>query len=307
MDIRQLKAFAKVYEHRSFSKAAEALFLSQPTISAHIGSLEQELGISFFDRLGRGNLPTQAADILYAHCKTIFTALDRAESEIRLLSNKVSGELTIGGSTIPANFLLPGLLSRFLHLHPDVSISLIQGDSMEIVQRVLRGDLALGVVGAKEDIPELEFQPLFEDSLVVLASSGFLKKISPPYTLKTICKLPWVVRQHGSGTRMAMENALERAGFKPRELQVLSVVDSTEALLRLIRCGLGISVTSRLAAEEYLQRGELVVLDIPELHFQRSFYVVYHPQRHQFPATRFFLEFITETMAKTNGQCALTP
>ena len=104
--------------------------------------------------------------------------------------------------------------------------------------------------------------------------------------------MPWVLRQPGSGTRRAMEKAFEAAKRAPRDLRVLSAVDSTDALLRFVRCGLGITVSSRLAARESLQREELVVLDVPELHFQRSFFVAYHQQRHQFPATRYFLEFL---------------
>jgi DNA-binding transcriptional LysR family regulator len=294
MDMRQLRAFAKVYERKSFSRAAEDLALSQPTISAHVATLEQAIKVSLFDRLGRCILPTQAADILYRHCASIFTSLDRAESEIRLLTNDVSGELKLGGSTIPANYLFPELLSRFLRRYPNVRISLAEGDSLDILDLISRGELCVGVVGAKDESSELEFQALVDDSLVVLAAPSFLSGRRPPFSVESIVKMPWVVRQPGSGTRLAVEQALEKAGCPPKELNVVSVVDGTEALLRFVRCGMGISVSSRLAAREYLQRGELTVVSIPELHFERSFFVVHHPLRHQFPVVRFFLRFITE-------------
>lgn len=292
MDLRQLRAFAKVYERRSFSRAGEDLFLSQPTISAHIATLENELRVPVFDRLGRGIMPTSAAEILYPHCLTVFAALEQAESEIRLLSNELSGKLKIGGSTIPANYFLPELISQFLQAHPGVSFSLEEGDSSDVIQGVANGQFCLGVVGAKEEIAELHFVPLFEDSLVVLASGMFFPGFKRKLSLEEVCFMPWVLRQPGSGTRLAMEMAFEIAGRDLRDLRVLSVVDSTEALFRFVRCGLGITVSSRLAARESLQREELVVLDVPELHFQRSFFVVYHQQRHQFPATRFFLDFL---------------
>ncbi len=294
MDMRQLRAFAKVYERRSFSRAAEDLALSQPTISAHVASLEQSINVSLFDRLGRSILPTQAADILYGHCASIFASLDRAESEIRLLSNDVSGELKLGGSTIPANYLFPELLSRFLRRYPNVRISLAEGDSLDILGLISRGELCVGVVGAKDESSELEFQTLIDDSLVVLAAPSFLSGRRLPFSVESIVKMPWVVRQPGSGTRLAVEQALEKAGCPPKELNVVSVVDGTEALLRFVRCGMGISVSSRLAAREYLQRGELTIVSIPELHFERSFFVVHHPLRHQFPAVRYFLKFVTE-------------
>ena len=298
MDIRQLKAFCKVYERKSFSRAADDLFLSQPTISSHIASLEQSMRVSFFDRLGRGIQPTQAADILYRHCETIFDALERAEADIRLLSNAVSGELLLGGSSIPATYLIPCLIRNFLNRFPEVSVSLVQGDSREIANRVLQGDVAIGIVGAREDNPDLEYLALFDDLLVVLAAPDLLHKFKPPFSLGSIVKMPWIVRQSGSGTQLALESALLAAGYAPRDLRVVSTVDSTEALLRFIRCGVGISVSSRLAAREYIQRGELVVLDVPELHFERSFHVVHNPQRHHFPVTTFFLQYLIDTVSR---------
>lgn len=298
MDIRQLRAFAKVYERRSFSRAAEDLTLSQPTISAHVATLEQALRITLFDRMGRGILPTQAADILYNHCLSVFASLCRAESELRLLSNEVYGELKLGGSTIPANYLFPDFLSRFLQRYPNVRISLIEGDTSDILNLVSRGELCVGVVGAKDDSSELEFQPLVDDSLVLLASPGFLDAHKTPISLQSIVKMPWIVRQPGSGTRQAIELALENAGYPPRELNVVCAADGTEALLRFVRAGMGISVSSRLAAREYLQRGELTIVSLPDLHFERSFYVVHNPLRHQFPVTRFFLKYISDAAAK---------
>ncbi|WP_045220896.1 selenium metabolism-associated LysR family transcriptional regulator [Desulfonatronum thioautotrophicum] len=298
MDIRQLRAFAKVYERRSFSRAAEELLLSQPTVSAHVASLEQQMQIALFDRLGRSILPTQAADILYVHCGSVFSSLDQAESEIRLLSNDVSGELRLGGSTIPANFLFPELVSDFLLRFPNVRISLSQGDSSDILERVRTGELSVGVVGAKSETSELITQELVADALVVLAAPCFFSRHTRPVSLSSLRYVNWVMRQPGSGTRLAVEQALEKVGLPLKDLNVVCVVDGTEALLRFVRSGLGITVSSRLAAKEYLQRGELVALDIPGLHFVRSFYAVSHPSRHQFPAVRFFLKFLMDIAAR---------
>lgn len=237
-------------------------------------------------------MSTPAAEVLYARCLEIFASLEQAASEIRLLSDEVAGSLVLGASTIPANYFLPDLISQFLRLHPDVAFSLEEGTTSQIIQAVLDGKLCLGVVGAKEELPELHFAPLFEDALVVLASPDKVPKAGCKLTLQEVCAMPWVLRHPGSGTRRAMEKAFEAAGSNPRSLKVASVVDSTEALLRFVRCGMGISVSSRLAAKESLQRHELAILDVPELHFHRSFFVVYHKQRHQFPATQYFLEFV---------------
>lgn len=305
MDIRQLRAFAKVYERKSFSRAAEDLLLSQPTVSAHIASLEQFMHVTLFDRLGRSILPTQAAEILYNHSVAVFASLDRAESEIRLLSNEVYGELTLGGSTIPSNYLFPDLLSGFLRRYPNVRISLTQGDSMNILERVQSGELLVGVVGAKSATMDLVYQPLVEDSLVVLAAPGSVSCTDSPMQIDSLRKMKWVMRQPGSGTRLAVERALDRAGLPLKELNVVCVVDGTEAQLRFVRSGLGVTVSSRLAAREYLSHNELVVLDIPELYFERSFFVVSHPSRHQFPVVRYFLQYLAESPAALNTVTAV--
>lgn len=302
MDIRHLRAFARVYERKSFSRAGEDLYLSQPTISAHIASLEKELKVPVFDRLGRGILATPAADVLYAYCQKIFADLEQVRSEIRLLSDEVAGSLQLGASTIPANHFLPRLISRFTRMHAEVFFSLEEGDSSDIIRGVLEGRFNLGLTGIKEEFSDLVFDPLFEDSLVVLASPQAVADSRQQFSLADICAMPWVLRQAGSGTRRAMETAFEAAGLNIRDLHVMSVVDTTEALLRFVRCGLGITVSSRVAAAEELERGDLVVLNVPVLRFQRSFFVVHHRHRHQFPAARCFLDFILREASALGGE-----
>ena len=147
MDIRRLQAFSKVYELRSFSRAGEELMLSQPTISAHVLALEEELGAQLFDRLGRSVLPTQAGEVLFRYAQSVFTELEHARSDILALSRRVAGELVIGGSTIPAHYILPRLLARYLATYPEVHLELQSGDTQEVTAMVLEGLIHIGVVG----------------------------------------------------------------------------------------------------------------------------------------------------------------
>lgn len=300
MDIRRLEAFRKVYELGSFSKAGQDLFLSQPTISAHVLSLEQELGTQLFDRLGRTILPTQAGNILYRHVLQVFSAIESASAEISLLQQRVAGEIFIGGSTIPATYLLPQRLAEFTRRYPEVRVRLTVGDSQEIITAVQEGALSLGVVGDNVSDPDLVFTTLLEDELVVAASTklpgiqALMEKGAPTIPADQVREWPWVLREPGSGTRKALEKALAAIGLDIRFLNVAIEARSHEAVVQCALHGLGLCVTSKLAVGPCLAKGDLVAVDVPGLVMQRSFSVVRHARRHVFPAMRYFIEYLTD-------------
>ncbi|MFU2209201.1 selenium metabolism-associated LysR family transcriptional regulator [Solidesulfovibrio sp. C21] len=290
MDVRRLQAFAKVYDLRSFSKAGEELMLSQPTISAHIMALEEELGAQLFDRLGRTVLPTQAGDVLHRYCTTIFSQLDMAKADILALSQRVSGDLVIGGSTIPAQYIIPGLVARFLNQYPEVRVDLRGGDTSEITAMVAAGESHVGIIGAPARQPELACRSILEDSLVLVGSRAqALVRPDGDDWRQRLTELPWVMREPGSGTRQAMEEGLAAAGVDPRHLRTVLQVHSSLAVLECVAAGLGVSVVSRMAARGYLESGAVTLLETPGLVMRRSFYIVYHGRRYMFPALRFFL------------------
>jgi len=297
MDIRRLQAFCKVYELKSFSRAGEELLLSQPTVSAHVMALESELGTRLFDRLGRTVLPTPAARILYQHSLDAFDRLENARTEILALTQRVSGELSIGGSTIPAHYILPEMIAAFRAKYPEVTIDLVIGDTQEIIERVIEGNLSLGLVGAPSDHPDLACEQLMDDDLICIAPPDpavmFLETEGGVFDPDSLRKLPWVIREQGSGTRLAFENALRERGMDIRELRVGILVHSTLAVLQCVKAGLGVSVTSRLAVAGALERGEIRQLVLPGLSIKRGYYRVHHAKRHIFPAMRRFLEVLS--------------
>lgn len=262
MDLRRLEAFCKVYELKSFSKAGKDLFLSQPTISAHISTLEDELGVQLFDRLGRSIMATQAGEVLYRNAKDIYGLIGKARSEINILRDKVVGDLEIGGSTIPSHYLLPEILYNYCKNYPDVSVHLSVGDTSEILQKVRSGELIVGIVGATIDAPNLEFFPIMRDELVVVAPPVLVSNYTGIDDIQHLAELPWVMREGGSGTRKALENGLAEMGSSVRDLNVTVWVESTQAVVQCVRAGLGVSVTSRLAAQSFLIPGNLFILRI---------------------------------------------
>lgn len=291
MDVRRLQAFAKVYELRSFSRAGEELLLSQPTISAHIAALEEELETQLFDRLGRTVLPTQAGDVLYRYCTTIFTQLDHAKADIMALSARVAGELVIGGSTIPAHYIIPRLVARYVAAYPEVRVDLTGGDTSEIAQKVAEGTVHVGIVGAPAPYPELVSLPYLDDALVVVAPIALtLPDMAGSGWQDRLAGLPWIMREQGSGTRQTLEASFSKAGLDIRAITPVLVVHSSLAVLECVEAGLGVAAVSTLAARTYLERGSVGALDVPHLDMRRSFYVVHHAKRYLFPALRFFLK-----------------
>jgi DNA-binding transcriptional LysR family regulator len=297
MDIRRLEAFSKVFESRSFSNAAKELFLSQPTISSHVALLEEELGVLLFDRVGRSVLPTQAAEILYGRSQSIFHLLNMAHAEIDLLHHTVSGPIIIGGSTIPADYILPPLLARFLRSYPEVRMDLRVGDTESVVAMVRRGDVMMAMVGSAADIRDLVFEPVLSDELVLIGTPERMKGIlGREDDLDRLSRLIWVMREPGSGTRLAFESALKSRGLDILDLQVGIQVQNTQAMIGCVLAGLGVSVTSRMVVEPYLQRNEIQALSLPALALSRSFYLVHHSKRELFPATRELQSFLTTAL-----------
>lgn len=292
MDIRKLEAFCKVYELQSFSKAGEAMFLSQPTISSHVANLEEELGVKLFDRLGRKIMPTQAGDVLYESMVTIFRNLDRAKAAIEVLRDRVVGELQIGCSTIPSHNILPELLKSFSTQYPEVSFIVHTGDSAEVIRRVVCGDWPVGIVGKRPDEDELVTKLLARDETILVASphAPWLPADREP-SMDTLVGLPWVMRVKGSATRLVLEEALATAGYSLQNLNIRCKVEGTCESLAHAVYGVGLCFTSKLAAQSLLDSGEVVQIKAPALEGRREFYLIHHGGRYMFPALKAFVEF----------------
>src|SRR5205814_1072311 len=156
MDLRRLEIFAKVAELGSFSRAAEALFLTQPTVSEHVRALEDELGVQLLDRLGRGAAPTRAGQLLLGYARRMLGLAREAQQALDQFQGRMSGELVIGGSTIPGEYVMPTLIGRFKGKYPDISVSLLIGDSRQVSEWVEEGRVEVALVGARPGSRALE-------------------------------------------------------------------------------------------------------------------------------------------------------
>jgi DNA-binding transcriptional LysR family regulator len=288
MDLRQLEIFAKVAEMGSFSRAAEALHLTQPTVSEHIRALEDELGVRLLDRLGRGTATTRAGQLLLSYATRILALSREARQALEGYQGRMRGELVVGGSTIPGEYLLPAVIGRFREKFPEVSTRLVIGGSQAVVDWVADGRVELGVVGARLPQRGLEFHDLSPDEEVVVVPAGHPWQGRAQVTLEDLAREPLIIRERGSGTRAAFESALERAGVDLASLRVAGELGSNQAIKQAVKAGMGITVMSRIAVEDESRQGVLAFLRVRDLAVTRGFYVVTHRERSRSPVAEAF-------------------
>ncbi len=279
MDLRALEVFCKVVELRSFSRAAEAVLLTQPTVSGHIKALESELGIRLLDRSGRRVAPTKAGEILHAYGQRILALREEAQQAISAHKGGLSGHLTVGASSIPGAYVLPRLLADFKRDHPEVSITLQIKGSRDIVRGVMEGTFEVGVVGARFEESRVHYTAFADDRMVLAVPAGHGWAARGSVRLGELPGEPFVMRERGSGTRKAMEEALRSHGLDPVRLRVVLEVTSNEAVREALKAGAGLTVISRRAIEDDIQGGTIAAVPVRGLALARQIYLVTHRSR----------------------------
>ena len=294
MDLRKLEVFCKVYELKSFSQAGKACLLSQPTVSEHIRHLETHLDVRLFDRLGREVVPTRAGEILYNYARRMLNLKREAGQTLERYRGKMSGDLELGGSTIPGQYILPSLIGRFRENFPDIFIKLIIGDTMKITNMVLDGELELGIVGAKIRNNKLQFEQLFDDELVLAMSPDHRWARRSAIRLEELLQAPFIMREQGSGTRMTMLEILEQAGLDSQDFKAVAEMGSTDAIRQAIKAKVGVSILSRRAIADELQFEKLCHIPVKGLSLTRHFYLVTHNKRSRSPVGQAFVDYLIE-------------
>ena len=277
MDIHHLKIFVSVYKNKSFTKASEKLHISQPTISEHIKNLEKSLDCKLFDRLGRSIMPTAEADILYPKALQILDDLDQIQEDISAAGTGIKGKLIIGASTIPGAYILPRMAYTFKKQYPDVAFEILIEDSGKITNMVLQHDLFFGIVGAKMTSEKLDYEPLIEDELVLVATPKLLPQKT--ITLDKLRSIPFLQREIGSGTRQTFENFLKKNTITTNTFNIVATLGSISAVKQAVKENLGASVISRVAVQEELDSSILHEIPIINMKMKRKFYLVLQKKR----------------------------
>ena len=294
LDIHQLEIFAKVAELKNFSKAAQEMYLTQPTISQHVSSLENYLGIKLFDRMGKEVALTKAGEILYRYAKQITALRGEAQQALDHFRGKKSGHLTLGASTIPGEYILPSLLGKFKREYPSISVTLRIGDTEEIIDELLTSKIELGIIGAKISHARLHYTSFVEDELIVVVPRGhrWWKKTS--IGIQELCDEPFIMREAGSGTRISMEKRLDEIGIPPDRLKIIAEVGSTTAVKQAIKAHLGVSLISERAVEEEIRLQQFRKVPIKKVEFKRTFFIIQDKKRSTSPLCKALIQFLSE-------------
>jgi DNA-binding transcriptional LysR family regulator len=291
MNIHHLESFVRIIELRSFTKAAEELGLTQPTVSKQIVDLEQFFQVRLIDRTKRSLALTRAGEILFKHAKDFLSLKRETIDAMASFRGLKSGSLRLGASSIPGVYILPPILKAFKGRFGGVDLTLVLSDSQNIADRVENGDVDIGFVGSREETKRIAYKQFLEDSIIFIAPLEFPELID----IHDIAKYPLLVREPGSGTRKCFETALLKRHLKPEDLHVVGELGDTEAIKAAVREGMGISYISNRAVREELSRGLLKVLSVKGFPgVKRSFYIITKKGRSTSPQTEALLRIINE-------------
>jgi len=292
MDLRRLEVFCKVVDLKSFTKAAAAMGLAQPTVSEHIRSLEEMLGERLVDRLGREVVATSAGRIFYQYSRNIVRLREEAIQALEQFRGNLSGHLILGASTIPGTYMLPKLIGAFKGRHPGVRLTLRIADTTEVAREILQGEIEVGFVGSRWNDKRLVSEEMFTDELILAVPSEHRWAAKPTISVEEMTTEPFILREMGSGTRMVMAKILEDHAFDPSRLHVVAEMGSTEAVRQGIKAGIGISILSSHAVEEDIQQGRLAAIEIEGMRFLRPLYMILRKNKQMPPICSAFVDFL---------------
>jgi DNA-binding transcriptional LysR family regulator len=293
---RRLQVFHAVAKHLSFTKAAEALFMTQPAVTFQIKQLEEHFNTRLFER-GHGRISmTPAGDVVLEYAERILALSAELDTRLKELTGEVAGLLMIGASTTIAEFLLPRVLGEFKSMHPKVLPRLIVGNSETVESRVAEHTLDIGFIEAPSHLASVVTEVICDDELQVVCAPSHplarLKNVSP----KQLLQYPFISRETGSGTREVTDSYLHKAGVASDALSVVMELGSPEALKGLIATGLGFGIMSRVTVASELQLGRVACVPLaPRLLRQLS--VVYPKQKFRSQLVNTFVEFAKERLA----------
>lgn len=291
MHLKQLEAFVNVARLGSFSKAADAIYLTQPTVSAHISALEKELGTKLITRTTKEVYLSPAGKIFYDFAVQIIRLCDQAAQEVRSSFTEISGTLEIAASTVPSEYILPKMLPGLTGRYPHVFFKVSEYDSSEVVDIITRSCAEVGIVGALQNTASCEFIPFASDQMVIITpGTEEYRKLQGKMTPEQIKAFPFVTRESGSGTRKRTEEFLRSIGIEYRDMNLSVQFESTESVVQAVKNGAGISVVSKMAAEDYSRLGMLLIFDYESEYLKREFYLVVRKGHPLSPAARAFID-----------------
>ena len=297
MNLKQLEAFVQVAEGGSFSKAARELYLTQPTISAHISSLEKELNVRLFVRNTKEVSLSDNGKDLYKYAKQMVDLQGKIEEHFGMKKDSGKHCITIAASTIPAQYLLPKVLMCFNEKYPEEQFKIKETDSAQVVTQIVDCMADVGFTGTVLEKKHCKYIPFYKDELVIIAPNTekyrrFQEEC--PNDISWLKREHVIMREEGSGTRKEAEKQLRSAGVNMVDLGIIASIENQETIKKSVRQGIGVSILSRLAATDEAKAGQMLIFPIPGADEGRDINVVYNRNYQLSRSAERFIKIVKE-------------
>ena len=300
MNLKQLEAFVKIANNNSFSRTAKELYLTQPTVSAYISSLESELGQKLFARTTKEVELTDAGKRIYLYAREMLELADKIRTAFDGQEDEMKHQIVISASSIPGTYLLPGILAGFSRMYPKTEFRVHETDSLGVVRDITEHRSDIGFTGTASGDRNSTFLPFYEDELVVVTpnTEKYRARKDGQSDADWLARESWIMREEGSGTLRETMKLLESYGIPWEELHVAARFSQTGAILLSVKEGAGIAVVSKLAAEAAASRGEILMIPLRAEGAYRPISMVVGPGYSRNESCRRLVQFVKEMYRK---------
>ena len=297
MNLKQLEAFVQVAEGGSFSKAAKKLYLTQPTISAHIASLEKELNVRLFVRNTKEVSLSEDGKDLYKYARQMVDLEKKIDERFGTREEGGKHCITIAASTIPAQYLLPKVLMRFNEKYPEEQLKIMETDSAKVVTQIVEHMADVGFTGTVLEKKHCKYMPFYKDELVIITpNTEKYQKLKDHMTddISWLLEEHVILREEGSGTRKEAEKQLKQAGVDLSDLDIIASIENQETIKKSVRQGMGISILSKLATADEAEAGYVLAFPIPKADKGRDINLVYNKNYQLSRSAERFIKVVKE-------------
>ena len=297
MNLKQLEAFVQVAEGGSFSKAAKKLYLTQPTISAHVAALEKELNVRLFVRNTKEVSLSEDGKDLYKYARQMVDLEKKIDERFGTREEGGKHCITIAASTIPSQYLLPKVLMRFNEKYPEEQLKIMETDSAKVVTQIVEHMVDVGFTGTVLEKKHCKYMPFYKDELVIITpNTEKYQKLKDHMTddISWLLEEHVILREEGSGTRKEAEKQLKHAGVDLSDLDIIASIENQETIKKSVRQGMGISILSKLATADEAEAGYVLAFPIPKADKGRDINLVYNKNYQLSRSAERFIKVVKE-------------